>query len=216
MTIISTKSLALSQENLVLNAGVGLVHFNVLEVTHLNPVVDIPSYNSHILITSKNAAHFLKRFDKSKCTIYCVGSVTSQIVVDAGFKVGYMAFNAQQLADYIINHHAAQSFIYLCGMQRRDELPLALLASQIDFKEVKVYDTTAVKRAYSRIFDAVLCYSPRGVYAFAEANPQPHKYIVCIGETTATEARKFYKNVVVATHPTVENTLVTAIKVLKK
>ena len=129
--------------------------------------------------------------------------------------VSFTAQNAQELAAHIIENHHHKSFDYLCSEQRRDELPDLLKAQKIELKEHIVYRSVAVVRSFDRIFAAVLFYSPRGVSAFAKANKfQPH-HVICIGETTATEAKKWYKNVRIANKATVENTIVTAIKLLK-
>ena len=81
--------------------------------------------------------------------------------------------------------------------------------------EVIVYESAVVEKSFDRIFAAVLFYSPRGVYAFAKANKQQPQQAICIGETTAAAAREVFPNVIVANKQTVENVLVTAIKLLR-
>ena len=115
----------------------------------------------------------------------------------------------------IIEDYSTKDFTYICGVHRRDELPQALLSTQINFTEVKVYDSIAVEKSFDCIFDAVMFFSPRGVHAFAKANPQNLHLAICIGETTATAARMYTQNVKVAHKTTVENTIVTAVKALR-
>ncbi|MDP5076719.1 MAG: uroporphyrinogen-III synthase, partial [Nonlabens sp.] len=172
MTILSTKLLSEAQQELLLNTGLGIVHYNALTVELFAlPIEKIDSEN--IIITSQNAIHALSCLTPANHRIYCVGTKTAQHVINLGFKVAQTANSARELAHIITTDISKnEPFTYLCGEHRRDELPAALLASKIDYKEVKVYRTVMVERAYRRIFDAVLCYSPRGVYAFAKANPK--------------------------------------------
>lgn len=215
MTLLSTKILTAAQQELVLNTGLGLVHYNALTVKLIALQLPI-AYSQNLIITSSNAVHALDKFDKETARIYCVGSKTAHVILSLGFKVVHTAQNSQDLAFYIIkNHSIASSYTYLCGEDRRNELPEALIASKIEFTEVKVYRTTMVERAYKRNFAAVLCYSPRGVYAFAKANPTQANCAICIGETTATAARAFFSIVHTAKIPTIENTIITAYKALQ-
>lgn len=215
MTLISTKLLSEAQQELLLNTGIGIVSYDALRVEKL-PVLTAEMNTKFIIITSSNAISALATLEKEAHHLLCVGSKTVTKLQQLGFQVLYSAQHARDLAQYIIkNHKGNDTYTYICGEQRLDELPAALLAAQIDFKEVKVYRTVMVERAYRRIFDAVLCYSPRGVHAFAKANPKQTNCAICIGETTATAARLFFKKVVVATVPTVENTLITAYKTLR-
>jgi uroporphyrinogen-III synthase len=215
VTILSTKLLSETQQELVLNTGLGLVHYNAL-ATELFAVSPTEIFSEKIIITSQNAIHALASLRPNKHQVYCVGIKTAQQLRYLGFNVAETANSATELAGIITSsNHGESTFTYLCGEHRRDELPAALLASKIDCKEIKVYRTVMVERRYRRIFEAVLCYSPRGVIAFAKANPKQTNCAICIGETTANEARKYFKKVVTANIPTVENTLITAYKALK-
>jgi uroporphyrinogen-III synthase len=215
VTILSTKLLTEAQQELVLNTRLGLVHYNAL-ATELFAVSPEAIISEKIIITSQNALHALTSLQPANHQIYCVGIKTAQHISSLGFNVVKTTNSAVELADIITSNKSTESvFTYLCGEHRRDEIPAALLASKIDCKEIKVYRTVMVERRYRRIFDAVLCYSPRGVYAFAKANPKQTNCAICIGETTANEARKYFKKVITANVPTVENTLITAYKALK-
>lgn len=215
MTILSTKILSLHQQELLLNTGLGLVHYNALTVELLTTPQN-QVFAKNLVITSQNASYALNALKPDEHAIYCVGSKTAQQVASRGFKVAHVAINAIALAQHLISSpSAATGYTYLCGTDRREELPMALLASKIDFKEVKVYRTNMVERRYRRIFAAVLCYSPRGVIAYAKANLKQTKCAICIGKTTATEAQNYFEKVVTATIPTIENTIITAYKALQ-
>lgn len=215
MTILSTKKLTAAQQELLLNTGLGLVHYNALTVKRL-PVPETAVFEKLLIVTSSNALHALEQLSTTQHTVYCVGEKTAQQLQSLGFQIAHAASRARLLAEHIIaTHHHGIAYTYACGEHRRDELPALFRAQKIPYNEVKVYRTVMVKRHYRRTFAAVLCYSPRGVLAFAKANPQPASCAICIGETTAKTARLFFKKVVIATQPTVENTLITAYKALQ-
>ncbi len=217
VSILSTKKLTAPQQELILNAGIGIVHYDVLETQQLEH--KLPLSSDAVIITSKNALTALANVPVTT-PVFCVGTVTSGLIEN--HEVKFTAQNAQELAEHIIQEHNNQSFDYLCSEQRRDLLPDLLRAQNIELVEHIVYRSTAVLKSFDRIFAAVLFYSPRGVSAFApacrtgrKANSLQSHHAICIGETTATEAKKWYKNVRIANKATVENTIVTAIKLLK-
>lgn len=211
--IISTKKLTDSQSELLLSTGVSLVHYNVLKPQKIN--LDISNLiGEHVIITSTNAIHALIPYTHIVKYLYVVGSKTGERLKELGFHVEVIKENSRSLAQHITQNYHQVDFVYLCGTHRRDELPNALLSTQIIFKEVKVYDSVAVEKGFDCIFDAVMFFSPRGVHAFAKANPQNLQLAICIGETTAIAARSYTKNVKVARKTTVENTIVTAVKAL--
>jgi uroporphyrinogen-III synthase len=233
-TILSTKTLTVPQQELILNTGLGLVHYDILEIEQCD-LKSQPAGDA-LIITSKNAIGALEKLNSRK-PIFCVGEITAGLL--DGFDIKYIAKNAVDLAGHIIQYHASLSYDYLCGSQRREELPHLLTAQNIVLKEYICYHSHEVSRRFDRIFAAVLFYSPRGVIAFAKANSTSHtsqnnnsKKImernerqslprevkvkaICIGNTTATEARKYFKKVHVAKRATLINTIVTAIKSLK-
>jgi len=211
--IISTKKLTESQSELLLSAGVSMVHYDLLKVEKFD--VDLTrELLDHVIVTSSNSIQIATLYKKQINKLYVVGSKTANRLESLGFQIELIKENARELAYHIIQDYNQFEFTYLCGVHRRDELPQALLSTQISFTEVKVYDSIAVEKSFDCIFDAVMFFSPRGVHAFAKANPQNINLAICIGETTATAARSYTQNVKVANKATVENTIVTAVKAL--
>lgn len=212
-SLLSTKLLTAAQQELVLNTGIGLTHYDVLKTQ----IIDLETKTEweYVIITSKNAIPaLLNHLDKIK-NVYCVGEQTAALLQENNLKATYIAHNAVELALHIISIYTNQSFIYLCSEQRRSELPALFLENKIPLKEVFVYSSIAVMKSFDRIFAAIAFYSPRGVHAFAKANPNKKPQIaICIGETTASTAHNYFNNVVIANKQTIENTLITAIKAL--
>ncbi|WP_124978946.1 uroporphyrinogen-III synthase [Nonlabens xiamenensis] len=213
-SLLSTKHLTASQRELVLNSGLGLVDYDILKIHQLDNYQ--PPSHQHLIITSSNAIPGLKAVFGIHHKVYCVGQQTASKLQEMGVAPVYTANNAKDLAEYLIHQQKDQSFSYLCSPQRRKELPDLLQAAGITLEELFVYESVAVMKSFDRIFAAVTFYSPRGVDAFAKANPHDSKAIaICIGHTTAAKAREYYDQVVVARLQSVENTLVTAIKALR-
>lgn len=212
-SLLSTRVLTAAQQELILNSGLGLTHFNILIFDNLNR--DISTYSQEeIIITSKQALLSISPEQLHSKNAYVIGEKTSDFAQEIGMNVVATFNHAKDLATHIITDHSDKKFLYLSGVHYMEELPQALKAAKINFTQLKVYDATMVMKTYGRIFDAVLFFSPRGVNAFAKANPGKIKKAICIGETTAAAAREFTSHIAVATKQTVENTIVTAVKAL--
>lgn len=212
-SILSTKKLTEPQVELVLNTGIALTHYDLLKTQSI-PFVSIENWDQ-VIITSQNAIPALLAHRKFIKNVYCVGEVTAASLRENDIQPVHIASNAGDLAKLLIDNYPEKSFLYLCSEQRREELPALFLKEKIPLKELFVYRSIAVMKSFDRIFAAVIFYSPRGVHAFAKANPNnPPLNAICIGETTANTAAIYYQNIKIATKQTVENTLITAIKAL--
>jgi uroporphyrinogen-III synthase len=213
-TLLSTKKLSFPQQQLVEHSGVGLVHYDILQIN--NRVMNVvPEHILNVIITSKNAIPALLQWKQQVKNVFCVGDLTAQRLVFHGFLPQIVASDAKTLGQKMITDYSEKSFTYLCGDHRRDELPQIFADNNITLNEVIVYESEIVEKSFDRIFAAVLFYSPRGVYAFAKANKHQPQCAICIGETTAAAARELFPKVVVASKQTVENVLTTAIKLLR-
>jgi uroporphyrinogen-III synthase len=214
VAILSTKTLTESQVELVLNNGWSITHYDVLKTEHISIT---PCSNwGHVIITSKNAIPaVLENRDHIK-QISCVGDVTHNLLISHGITPLETAYYSSDLALKLTDTYPDHYFTYLCSKERREELPALFLDKKIPLKELIVYSSIAVMKSFDRIFAAVTFYSPKGVHAFAKANPNNKPLLaICIGDTTARTAVHYYKNVKTATKQTVENTLITAIKALR-
>jgi len=231
-TLLSTKKLKPNQRELLLNAGVSFVEYDAIQI---KPVAFTPdSYQDlpkikNVIITSQNGARaFLKNSvlsgdpeNNRDENCFCVGEKTAVLLIENGIKVTETAQNAVKLAHCIIKDHRNKEFTYFCGKQRRDELPTILNEAGVVCNEVVVYETYLNERSFDQQFDGILFYSPSGVSAFAKANHPstslrvtPDLRAICIGETTASEARKYFETVIVSNATTIESTIAKAVKYL--
>lgn len=219
MTVLSTKKLKLNQRSLLLSANLSLVEYDAIHITYVP--FEMPLNIENAIFTSQNAV--VSFFDKNhspssikKC--FCVGEKTKALLEDKGQHVAKMTEYASELADYLVENHKSDTFHFFCGNIRSDEIPTRLKNSNICFKEIKVYNTTLNPKKFERLFDAILFFSPSGVrsYCKEEGNLKNNNTLfVCIGTTTADEAKNYSKNVVISNSTTVESVIAKAAKTLK-
>lgn len=216
-TVLSTKRLSQSQKQLLLNGGIGLVEYDAIKVKHLSFSVEV-NPNTNLIFTSKNAVTaVLRQYGSSSLAankIFCVGEKTKEVLKSYNLKVLETASYGVDLATSIIQNYKNGSFIYFCGNIRRDELPNLLEKHQVQFEEVEVYETSLNPTSFNSDFDAILFYSPSGVQSFFSKNPSAGSTAICIGKTTAAEAKKYSAKIITATKPSVENVIVQAVKSL--
>ncbi len=213
MTLLSTKKLKPNQRELVLNAGTSFVEYDAIHIKFVD--VLLSRKLTHLIITSQNGAKALlhSNLDSADAQIYCVGQKTAAFLFNSGHEVVETATNAADLGKIITEKYNQLTFDYLCGDRRREELPEILKAAGVSCKEVVLYKTHLVEKKFEQEFDAILFFSPSGVYAFAKAN-KTNATAVCIGETTAAAAKEFFKNITVAKTTSVESVIARAVKII--
>lgn len=214
-TVLSTKKLKSHQQSLLLRAGFSLVEYNAIHIDFV--YFEAPSNIENAIFTSQNAVETVlsKNIHIKNC--YCVGEKTKSLLEENGHKVVMMNEYATELASYLVENHKDDSFHFFCGNIRSDEIPTRLRENKISFKEIVVYTTTLNPKKFERDFDAILFYSPSGVRSFCEerSNLKNNKAVfVCIGTTTALEAKNFAENVEISNSTTVESVIAKAVKIL--
>ncbi len=209
-TILSTKKLSEAQKELLLNSGLGYIEYDAIQIELLD--VEIDKAVEHAIFTSKNAVLSIlnSKFKIQKC--FCVGEKTKKLLEEKGLQVLETAQNASDLAQIIVKKYKNESFLFFCGNLRRDELPMILKQHYVHLKEQVVYKTQYNSKKYHRSFDGVLFFSPSGVQSYTSENEMNKSIAFCIGNTTASEAKKHTATIIIANKPTVENVIVQAVK----
>ncbi len=201
----------MAQKELVLNAGLGFVEYDAIAIEYSK--TSIESNIPNVIFTSKNAVRAIEKFGTNISKCFCVGESTKQILIKNGQNVVEMAQNASDLAKIIVKKYKKESFLFFCGNLRRDELPNLLQQHDIHLQEQIVYKTSINPRKFERVFNGILFFSPSGVRSYVLKNTIEEPTVVfCIGTTTASEAKKYTTNVIIANKPTVENVIVQAVK----
>jgi uroporphyrinogen-III synthase len=210
-SILSTKILTAAQKELLLNANQSFVSYNAIEIEFLDFKID--GDTNYFVFTSQNGVRaFLNTGDKTRKPAFCVGEKTKLLLLGNGFKVEELAQNSFDLAEIIVKKYKTASFSIFSGNLRRPELTENLQKNNVWYKEYISYRTVLKYKKFDRVFNGVLFFSPSGVQSFTKENSLANSWAFCIGDTTAAEAKKHTKNIVIANKPTVENVLVQAIK----
>lgn len=216
-SVLSTKKLSPSQTEFLLNAGLSLVQYDAIKIEFVP--FEAPSEVKNAIITSQNAVRSIQNSEFRIQNCFCVGGKTKALLEENGFRVIKMAEYASELADYLVKNHQNDSFHFFCGNIRSDEIPTRLKENNIALREIEVYKTTLNPKKFERQFDAILFFSPSGVKSFV-ANNSPLEggvggcLTVCIGTTTASEAKKHTENVAIANATSVESVIAKAVKML--
>ncbi|CAM3352815.1 uroporphyrinogen-III synthase [Aequorivita lipolytica] len=209
-TILSTKKLSPSQKGLITNAGISLVEYNAIKIEFIP--FEIPSTIENVIFTSQNAINAVMSYGLEVMNCFCVGEKTKSLLEKNGLNVIKMTEYASELAEYLVKDHQKDSFHFFCGNIRSDEIPSKLKNNKIAFEEIEVYKTTLNPKKFERQFDAVLFFSPSGVRSFVSENKINASKVICIGSTTAQEARKYTENVVISNATTVESVIAKTVK----
>ncbi len=217
-TVLSTKLLSPSQKELLLNGNTAFVEYDAIAIEFLS--FKWPKNAKNVIFSSKNAIKSLKRSDFASIlgeieNCFCVGDSTKALLEKNGQKVTKMAKNASELADFIKKSYKNESFYFFCGNMRRDEIPSISKDSKNTVFEVKTYKTTLKPIKFDRKFDGILFFSPSGVQSFTSENIIDTIPVFCIGDTTASEAKKHTENVIIANTASVESVIAKAVKTLK-
>ena len=172
---------------------------SVLKKTHEN-----------VIITSKNGVEALLNNcaaeDLSFKTIYCVGRRTKKLIEQKIGPVKHSAKNAKILAEHLAEFLDGTEVSYFCSDIRMDDLPTILTKNKITVHEIAAYSTKLEAPKLPDSIEGVMLYSPSTVQSFLKNN-NPNCVAYCIGETTAKEATKYFKDVRIAKIPTVESVI---------
>ena len=211
-TVLSTKKLSLSQKELLLNAGLCLVEYDAIKIEFLP--FEAPNTIKNAIFTSQNAVRSVEGKNLSFENTFCVGKKTEALLTKNNKNVIKMSQNASELAHFIQKNYQNEAFWFFSGSKRRDEIPASFKNSKNTLFEVKTYKTTLNSVKFDQKWDGILFFSPSGVSSFTEKNTLGSSIAFCIGETTASEAKKFSQNIIVANATSVESVIAKVAKTL--
>jgi hydroxymethylbilane synthase len=212
INVYATKNLSLDQKNsFSTSIGIAMSDFITTRSNRLKPVL-VKNRIKNVVITSQNAVDALtENFTSSDLkfdNIYCVGRRTKRLIENKIGKVTRLENSAEKLANYLVDNLNGEEITYFCGNKRRDELPTILSKNNISVKEIECYQTQLTPRKIDQKYQGILFFSPTGIESFLKDNKSTNESVAfCIGETTALEAKKHFKNVIVAESPSVESVI---------
>ncbi len=210
VNVFSTKSLTNAQSELFHDdIKVESADFIQIATNRIKPFI-LKSEMRNVIITSKNAVESLITNISSDQlnfkNIYCVGRRTKRLVEKKIGKVTHSEPNAKKLAEYLVDYIEGTEVTYFCSDLRLDDLPKILTENNITVNEVDAYSTKFAALKIDEKAEGVMFYSPSTVKSYLSQN-NADKIAFCIGETTAAEAKKNFKDVRVAKLPTVESVI---------
>lgn len=212
MRILSTKILSPKQIGLFKNTRIDLKMYDSIRLDSID--FKTPIELNYSIFTSQNGVEFfLKTARKDKLQIqglpcFCVGEKTASLLEQNGFQVLHHENYATDLANFLVENHREKSFSFFCGDKRRNTLPEVFQRNQIDFKEILTYKNQPVYRIFTEKFDVILFFSPSGVESFTAKNKIPTNcHSICIGTTTAKEAKKHTSKILISKTTTVESVI---------
>lgn len=209
--VYSTKYISKDQGlSLSSDIGVEMSDFISIKYNRVMPSV-LKDPIKNVVFTSQNAVEsLLYDFDASEfdfTNIYCVGRRTKRLIENKIGKVAHVESSANKLANYLGANLKDKSCTFFCGNKRRDELPKILSEHNIEVNEVECYSTLLSSKKIENKFKGILFYSPSGIESFIIENSANDRIAFCIGETTAKEARNYFKTVIVSKISTVDSVL---------
>ena len=208
--IFSTKNLTAGQLQLFKN-GIEVASEDFIKVSpsRIAPAI-LKAPIENVIITSQNAVESILKSIPSDAlkfkNIYCVGRRTKRLIEARIGLVKHVSSNAKKLAEHLVEFMEGLEVTYFCSNRRMDELPTILAENNIAVNEIEAYSTKLVPIKIPGEVKGVLFFSPSAVESYLLENA-PVKIAYCIGETTATEARKHFGKVLVAKLPTVESVI---------
>lgn len=154
------------------------------------------------VFTSMTSVEIIAEISKKvQWNIYCIGNTTKQLIEKSfpGAQIISFAKNASQLADIIIANNEKE-VVFFCGDIRREELPDKLQKAGIDVNEMVVYKTIETPVLLDKVYDGIMFFSPSAVRSFFGVNKvSGGPVFFAIGNTTATEIKKYSKNDIIIT-----------------
>lgn len=209
--VFSTKKLTQDQQKLFHEKVViKSADFIKISLNRIRPQI-LKSEIENVIITSKNAVEALitnySAIELQFKNIYCVGRRTKRLIENKIGNVKHSEKNAKKLAEYLVEHIDGTEVTYFCSDIRLDALPTILTKNNIKVTEVEAYQTKYDGQKVEDTVEGAMFYSPSTVESYTRKNKNKNTIAFCIGETTAQEAKQYFKDVRVAKVPTVESVI---------
>lgn len=216
--VLSTRSLSAAQKKFIQEAGIELIEMDAIAVEFVD--FKWPKNVKIAIFSSKNAVNAIKMSNYASYlgeieTCFCVGKTTEALLEGFGQKVAKTYNYSSEIAENVEIFDKNEPFHFFCGNMRRNEIPNAFKKSNVPLIEIITYHTLPNPIEIQKQIDAILFYSPSGVKSLASQNELEHHTAICLGKSTASEAKKHCKNVYTADATSVESILEKAVKILK-
>jgi len=193
-------------------AGYTIKDYDAITISTLD--FDAPEEITNAIFTSQNAVHAMlsKKIKISHC--FCVGQQTANLLLKNGQKVIKIAQNAKELANFITKYDKKEAFYFFSGTRSLGIISSELKNAKIAVFDIKTYETRLNRVEFEEKFEKILFFSPSGVRSYVGNNDFGNGTAFCIGQTTASEAKKHTDNIVIAENTSIESTIDIAINTI--
>ena len=209
ISILSTKVLLSPQKQALLNEGFSVTEANFIKTESSD--FDLKGINDNLIFTSQNAAQSVLLHPKCSAlkakNVFCVGLKTKALLEENGFNVAVYVDYASDLAEIITLIYSNESYTFFSGNLRKETVPKALKAANVNFNEIQVYETTLTPQKIKKAVDGILFFSPSAIESYLMENKIKNEICFCIGSTTAEALEKITRNIIIADQPSVENVI---------
>ncbi|HEX2628906.1 MAG TPA: uroporphyrinogen-III synthase [Chitinophagaceae bacterium] len=215
--VLSTKRLKPDIIRQALLDGLAIIDYDFISISFSIPAEPI-SFRSAIIFTSKHAvqAFVMMQSPEDVSRIYktyCLDGET-RIALESitGIEIIATANDAFSLATKIAEDQIRDAS-FICGHQRRSELPDHLRKHGVKLQEIKLYHTQHSGHPVKYVYKAVLFFSPSAVESFFQTNILAEGIpCFCIGKTTAAAARECTDNPIIAATETTQESMIASVK----
>ncbi len=208
--VFSTRNLSEPQRQLLKNVHSASTDFLKISFNRIAKPI-LKSKIENVIITSQNAVEaIVSSVPKEELqfkNIYCVGRRTKRLIESKIGKVKHSENYAKDLAAYLVEFIDGTEVTHFCSDIRLDELSTTLKNNHIKVNEVEAYKTVLDSEKIDPNVEGIMFYSPSTVDSFMLNNTADKKIAFCIGDTTASEAKKYFEDVRIAKIPTVESVI---------
>lgn len=209
ISVLSTRVLYNGNLELIQSSSLNWIQKDFITIKHSSFCID--ELQEFLLFTSQNTIRSVIQtigdgfFVNKK--VFCVGIKTKEFLESLGAIVYCWAHYAQDLSRQIILEFPGVSITFFNGNLRRNTLVDAFDSHGITYKEIEVYKTLLTPKRVQESFDAICFYSPSAVESFLMENDINNKVCFCIGQTTKDALKGVTDNIVLASMPTLEQTI---------
>lgn len=215
--ILSTKRLKPDIIRQALLDGLAIIDYDFISISFSIPIEPV-SPKPILIFTSKHSVQAFMTLQSPADTsttyrAYCLNGET-RIAVQSipGIEIIATANDALSLATKMVEDKV-QEASFVCGHQRRSELPDHLRKHGIKLQEIKLYHTQHSGHPVKYVYKAVLFFSPSAVESFFQTNILAESIpCFCIGDTTAAAARECTDNPIVIAEETSQESIAASVK----
>jgi len=208
VNIYATKTLTKNQ-TLLFNEKVisDSSDFIKISINRIKPQI-IRQPIKNVIISDKNTAEALiHNFSKDELqfqNIYCIGRRTKRFISNTIGEVKKVEKSDCDLIAYLINHMDGNELTYFGHESLSSDLQTLLLNQNITVQSIKAYDIKSDDKKIKDSVKGVLFFNPLAVHSYLKQN-HSNKIAFCLGNSSADEANKHFKDVRIAKIPTVDS-----------